>query len=168
MANATRNKTKSCTSHRTLYEHTIFTLDTNEQTLKEEFIGPIPDPLLNWVTELTNVSSTQRWILLKSLKAASVYQFRVSAVNSVGEGPPSESSNVIRLPQEGKGHFIDIRRKNGELMKVAVKMKIALLGYNDRAAIRYYNFKSIMISSHGKQRFRISNVEFTISYCCVV
>lgn len=53
-------------------------------------------------------------------------------------------------------------------MKVAVKMKIALLGYNDRAAIRYYNFKSIMISSHGKQRFRISNVEFTISYCCVV
>lgn len=70
--------------------------------LKEEFIGPIPDPLLNWVTELSNISVNQRWILLSNLKAASVYQFRVSAVNSVGEGPPSEPSNVIRLPQEGK------------------------------------------------------------------
>lgn len=68
---------------------------------KEEFIGPIPDPLLNWVTELSNVSAQQRWVLLSNLKAASVYQFRVSAVNSVGEGPASEASNIIRLPQEG-------------------------------------------------------------------
>lgn len=71
----------------------------------ESFIGPIPDPLLNWVTELSNVSADQRWVLLTSLKAASVYQFRVSAVNSVGEGSPSEPSNVIKLPQEGKKIF---------------------------------------------------------------
>lgn len=64
--------------------------------------GPIPDPLLNWVTELSNVSAVQKWILLKNLKAAAVYQFRVSAVNSVGEGPPSDPSNQIMLPQEGK------------------------------------------------------------------
>lgn len=83
----------------------------NIQTLKEEFIGPIPDPLLNWITELSNVSANQRWILLRNLKAASVYQFRVSAVNSVGEGPPSEPSNVIRLPQEGK--FTDFNCNNG-------------------------------------------------------
>lgn len=68
----------------------------------EKFLGPIPDPLLNWVTELSNVSALQRWILLTNLKAATVYQFRVSAVNSVGEGSPSEPSNVIKLPQEGK------------------------------------------------------------------
>lgn len=74
----------------------------NNHTLKEDLIGPIPDPLLNWITELSNVSANQRWILLRNLKAASVYQFRVSAVNSVGEGPPSEPSNVIRLPQEGE------------------------------------------------------------------
>lgn len=48
------------------------------------------------------MSDTQRWVLLRNLKAASVYQFRVSAVNSVGEGPASDPSNVIRLPQEGK------------------------------------------------------------------
>lgn len=71
----------------------------------ESFIGPIPDPLLNWVTELSNVSADQRWVLLTSLKAASVYQFRVSAVNSVGEGSPSEPSNVIKLPQEGTTFF---------------------------------------------------------------
>lgn len=48
------------------------------------------------------MSATERWVLLRNLKAASVYQFRVSAVNAVGEGPPSDPSNVIRLPQEGK------------------------------------------------------------------
>lgn len=63
--------------------------------------GPIPDPLLNWITELSNVSADQRWILLTNLKAAASYQFRVSAVNSVGEGSPSEPSNQIMLPQEG-------------------------------------------------------------------
>lgn len=62
--------------------------------------GPIPDPLLNWVTELSNVSADSRWVLLKNLKAASSYQFRVSAVNSVGEGSPSDPSNVVALPQE--------------------------------------------------------------------
>lgn len=65
---------------------------------------------MNWITELSNVSANQRWILLRNLKAASVYQFRVSAVNSVGEGPPSEPSNVIRLPQEGK-LFLHLKNK---------------------------------------------------------
>ncbi|XP_018319090.1 protein sidekick isoform X2 [Agrilus planipennis] len=62
--------------------------------------GPIPDPLLNWVTELSNVSAEQRWVLLTNLKAAAAYQFRVSAVNSVGEGSPSDPSNQVMLPQE--------------------------------------------------------------------
>ncbi|XP_051857823.1 protein sidekick isoform X12 [Drosophila albomicans] len=62
--------------------------------------GPVPDPMLNWITELSNVSADQRWILLENLKAATVYQFRVSAVNRVGEGSPSEPSNVVELPQE--------------------------------------------------------------------
>ncbi|XP_046680839.1 protein sidekick isoform X3 [Homalodisca vitripennis] len=63
-------------------------------------LGPIPDPLLNWVTELSNVSASKRWVLLRNLKAAASYQFRVSAVNSVGEGSPSDPSNVVALPQE--------------------------------------------------------------------
>uniref|UniRef100_A0A182PZC8 Protein sidekick n=1 Tax=Anopheles farauti TaxID=69004 RepID=A0A182PZC8_9DIPT len=63
-------------------------------------LGPLPDPLLNWVTEVANVSAELRWILLTNLKAATAYQFRVSAVNRVGEGSPSEPSNVVKLPQE--------------------------------------------------------------------
>ncbi|XP_073972084.1 sidekick cell adhesion molecule isoform X2 [Rhodnius prolixus] len=62
--------------------------------------GLIADPLLNWVTEDTNVSANARWVVLNNLKAASSYQFRVSAVNSVGEGPPSDPSNIVALPQE--------------------------------------------------------------------
>uniref|UniRef100_A0A182MZU5 Protein sidekick n=1 Tax=Anopheles dirus TaxID=7168 RepID=A0A182MZU5_9DIPT len=63
-------------------------------------LGPLPDPLLNWVTEVANVSAELRWILLTNLKAATAYQFRVSAVNRVGEGSPSDPSNVVKLPQE--------------------------------------------------------------------
>ncbi|XP_058175853.1 protein sidekick [Anopheles ziemanni] len=63
-------------------------------------LGPLPDPLLNWITEAANVSAELRWILLTNLKAATAYQFRISAVNRVGEGSPSEPSNVVKLPQE--------------------------------------------------------------------
>ncbi|XP_014300001.2 protein sidekick isoform X2 [Microplitis demolitor] len=62
--------------------------------------GPIADSLSNWVVENDNVSSQVRWCLLEDLKAAAAYQFRVTAVNLVGEGPPSEPSNVVILPQE--------------------------------------------------------------------
>ena len=68
--------------------------------------GPIADPLPNWVTDMSNVSAEQRWVLLTSLKAAASYQFRVSAVNSVGEGSPSESSNSVTLPQEGRTEIL--------------------------------------------------------------
>jgi protein sidekick len=54
------------------------------------------------VTELSNISASEKWILLNNLKAATAYQFRVSAVNRVGEGSPSDSSGIIKLPQEGK------------------------------------------------------------------
>lgn len=47
------------------------------------------------------MSANQRWVLLTSLKAATSYQFRVSAVNTVGEGPASDPTDVLTLPQEG-------------------------------------------------------------------
>ncbi|KAH8397906.1 hypothetical protein KR222_006052, partial [Zaprionus bogoriensis] len=77
-----------------------FIIQRREVSELEKFVGPVPDPLLNWITELSNVSAEQRWILLENLKAATVYQFRVSAVNRVGEGSPSEPSNIVELPQE--------------------------------------------------------------------
>uniref|UniRef100_A0A182PUC6 Protein sidekick n=1 Tax=Anopheles epiroticus TaxID=199890 RepID=A0A182PUC6_9DIPT len=63
-------------------------------------LGPLPDPSLNWITEVANVSEQSKWILLTNLKAATGYQFRISAVNRVGEGSPSDPSNVVKLPQE--------------------------------------------------------------------
>ncbi|XP_065171276.1 protein sidekick-like isoform X3 [Atheta coriaria] len=82
--------------------------------------GPIPDPLLNWATEISNVSAAQRWILLTNLKAAAAYQFRVSAVNSVGEGSPSEPSNEVMLPQEAPSGppvgFVGSARSSSEII----------------------------------------------------
>ncbi|XP_060530016.1 protein sidekick isoform X3 [Cylas formicarius] len=75
--------------------------------------GPIPDPLLNWITEISNVSGGQRWVLLTNLKAAASYQFRVSAVNSVGEGSPSEPSNQVMLPQEGSSYIFPFKAPSG-------------------------------------------------------
>ncbi|XP_055523090.1 protein sidekick isoform X5 [Wyeomyia smithii] len=83
-------------------------------------LGPLPDPLLNWVTELSNVSAGSRWVLLANLKAATAYQFRVSAVNRVGEGSPSDPSNVIKLPQEAPSGppvgFVGSARSSSEII----------------------------------------------------
>lgn len=112
-------------------------------------IGLIADSILNWVTELSNVSANQRWILLTNLKAAASYQFRVSAVNSVGEGFPSEPSNIVHLPQEAPSGppvgFVGTARspseiitqwqpppeehRNGQILGYIIRYR--LFGYND-------------------------------------
>lgn len=66
-----------------------------------EISGPLPDNLQNWITELSNISANQNSAIIKDLKAATSYQFRVSAVNRVGEGYPSEPTSTISLPHEG-------------------------------------------------------------------
>ncbi|KAK2580567.1 hypothetical protein KPH14_007691 [Odynerus spinipes] len=112
-------------------------------------LGPIPDPLLNWVTERDNVSAQSRWILLNNLKAAAAYQFRVSAENSVGEGPPSDPSNVVILPQEPPSGppigFVGSARSSSEIITqwqppleefrnghiLGYLLRYRLYGYND-------------------------------------
>ncbi|ODM95509.1 Protein sidekick [Orchesella cincta] len=54
----------------------------------------------NWETLLTNVSTEVRNVIVEGLKPAASYQFRISAINSVGEGESSQPSNVVTLPQE--------------------------------------------------------------------
>nr|XP_018910641.1 PREDICTED: protein sidekick isoform X1 [Bemisia tabaci] len=112
-------------------------------------LGPIPDVFLSWMTELSNVSADSRWIMLQQLKAATTYQFRVSAVNSVGEGPPSDPSNVVKLPQEPPSGppigFLGSARssseiitqwqppleehRNGQILGYVIRYK--LFGYNE-------------------------------------
>ena len=55
----------------------------------------------NWVTATTNISATQNFVLLTNLRPAMTYQFRVSAVNNVGEGQPSSPTHPpITLPAQ--------------------------------------------------------------------
>ncbi|OWA50313.1 Protein sidekick [Hypsibius exemplaris] len=63
-----------------------------------------PDPTaslldIGWQTLLSNFSATDRFYIVKDLRPSASYQFRVSAVNNVGEGSPSAASNPILLPQ---------------------------------------------------------------------
>ena len=62
--------------------------------------GQIPKDDLNWITALANISASQRSVLLSHLRSSAAYIFRVSAVNSVGEGPTSAASERVILPQE--------------------------------------------------------------------
>ncbi|KRF82053.1 LOW QUALITY PROTEIN: uncharacterized protein Dvir_GJ19051 [Drosophila virilis] len=97
-----------------------FIIQRREVSKLEKSDDPVPELLRNWITELSNVSADQRWILLEHLKAATVYQFRVSAVNRVGEGSPSEPSNVVELPQEAPSGppvgFVGSARSMSEIM----------------------------------------------------
>lgn len=66
------------------------------------FLAGIGEDLgLKWVTVLTNVSATVTETIIGDLRPSTGYQFRVSAVNNVGEGSHSEPSNTVILPQEG-------------------------------------------------------------------
>ncbi|XP_076674857.1 sidekick cell adhesion molecule isoform X2 [Andrena cerasifolii] len=112
-------------------------------------LGPIPDSALNWITECDNVSAQSRWVLLNNLKAAAAYQFRVSAENSVGEGPPSDPSNVVVLPQEPPSGppvgFVGSARSSSEIITqwqlpleeyrnghiLGYILRYRLYGYND-------------------------------------
>ncbi|KAK7082429.1 Protein sidekick-2 [Halocaridina rubra] len=62
--------------------------------------GVVDDLGLNWVTVLTNVSAESTKAIVGDLRPSTGYQFRVSAVNNVGEGSPSLPSETIILPQE--------------------------------------------------------------------
>ncbi len=49
-----------------------------------------------------NVDRASHMYTVPDLRPAMRYQFRVAAVNEVGEGPFSNPSNVIDLPQQRK------------------------------------------------------------------
>ena len=54
-----------------------------------------------WTMASMNISASQNFVLITQLRPATSYQFRVSAVNSVGEGQPSQPSNPpITLPAQ--------------------------------------------------------------------
>ena len=53
-----------------------------------------------WQIASSSVGASERSFTVTGLQPARTYQFRISAVNDVGEGPASESSAVIEMPQQ--------------------------------------------------------------------
>lgn len=55
----------------------------------------------DWFVIKDNIlNNGQRWTLVSDLMPAMVYQFRMSAVNSIGEGDVSLASNNLTIPEE--------------------------------------------------------------------
>jgi len=82
--------------------------------------GLIAEDNLNWVTALANITSSKRSVVLRNLRSSAAYIFRVSSVNSVGEGPPSYPSDRVVLPQEPPSApplgFVGSARSESEIM----------------------------------------------------
>ena len=55
-----------------------------------------------WQVSSDNVAASKRSQTVRNLQPARVYQFRVSAVNGVGEGSASPASEEVEIPQEGE------------------------------------------------------------------
>ena len=106
--------------------------------------------LNGWNRYNANISTHQRFALLTNLKPAMTYQFRVLAVNDVGEGPPSIPSNppvvipaqppaaspmgVVGAPRSSTSIIIQWQpppqeSHNGYLLGYLVRYKLA--GYAD-------------------------------------
>lgn len=61
------------------------------------------DSLTPWVTARSNISADATSVLVPQLKPSVSYQFRVSAVNAVGEGAASEATPPVSVPPEPPG-----------------------------------------------------------------
>ena len=63
-------------------------------------VGVDLGPSEGWLIASSDISKDARIHTVKGLMPARDYQFRISAVNSVGEGKPSSASQTITLPQQ--------------------------------------------------------------------
>lgn len=61
------------------------------------------DSLAPWTTARSNISAQATSILVSQLKPSVSYQFRVSAVNGVGEGSPGGPTEPVSVPPEPPG-----------------------------------------------------------------
>ncbi|XP_050437025.1 protein sidekick isoform X2 [Adelges cooleyi] len=107
------------------------------------------DPLVDWVTELANISANARYVVLENLKAANTYQFRISAMNAIGEGTPSQPSNFVTLPQQAPSGpplgFVGSARSSSEIITqwqppLEEHHNGQILGYIIRYRLHGYNY----------------------------
>ncbi|CAK9251217.1 unnamed protein product, partial [Sphagnum jensenii] len=112
----------------------------------------------SWTTASMNISASQNYVLLTNLRPAMTYQFRVSAINNVGEGqasaptsppitlpaqPPNASPiGVVGAPRSSTAIMIQwqpppTESHNGQLMGYMVRYKLA--GYAEHTQWYQHN-----------------------------
>lgn len=136
---------------------------TKSQSSDQSNAGPSNDDELvygvnTWTTASMNISASQNFALITNLRPATTYQFRVSAMNSVGEGQPSSPTNppitlpaqppnssplgVVGAPRSSTAITIQWQQPppeshNGQLMGYMVRYKLA--GYAEHTPWYTYN-----------------------------
>lgn len=140
---------------------------TNENGVSNNGPGSVGSPsnddelvygVNTWTTASMNISASQNFVLITNLRPATTYQFRVSAVNSVGEGQPSAPTNppitlpaqppnaspvgVVGAPRSSTAITIQWQQPppeshNGQLVGYMVRYKLA--GYAEHTPWYTYN-----------------------------
>ncbi|KFD51708.1 hypothetical protein M513_07404, partial [Trichuris suis] len=77
--------------------------DSNSPIIKyvvEQRLLSVQGTWSEWEVAVDNIGRDQRAVIIESLKPSSTYEFRVTAVNRLGYGVPSVSSNLVVMPQQ--------------------------------------------------------------------
>lgn len=81
----------------------------------------VTQPVSNiWQIYSNSIAPDQQSLTVTDLKPAKSYQFTISALNGVGESPPSNPSSVVALPQQPPSgpprHFTGSPRSNSSIL----------------------------------------------------
>uniref|UniRef100_A0A5S6Q0T3 Protein-tyrosine-phosphatase n=1 Tax=Trichuris muris TaxID=70415 RepID=A0A5S6Q0T3_TRIMR len=77
--------------------------DSNSPIIKyviEQRLLSVQGTWSEWEVAVDNIGRDQRVAIIEGLKPSSTYEFRVTAVNRLGYGVPSVSSNLAMMPQQ--------------------------------------------------------------------
>lgn len=84
-----------------VYSRVKLNTDSGSETESWDDFSYQSSNIQGWRVAQANISASQNFILIHNLRPAMTYRFRVSAVNSVGEGQPSSPSTPpVTLPAQ--------------------------------------------------------------------
>ena len=117
------------------------------------------------------LGSNVHWSIISDLKPAFAYEFRVSAVNGIGEGMPSRSSNNVTVPEEVpsqppiniQGYSINSKTINLQWQPpVFTSWNGRLKGYKIAYSLSYPNSTWKYVTANDKQKLNVNLTDLIV------